>query len=190
VNTDVHFGWRVGALALVESALVGWRLERIVGIDRAGVVHPMTMPGMDMSAMPGMHHDLPFSPLHWLRYVALTFPLAAVALFAVSLLVRRVLQRQPADSTPARLLFAVGVAVASLSVLAGDALSGLLFDEPLLGVTAGRHYLEVALIALRYAFALGLVYAAFFGVPWDQRRSGPSATSVTTESTLSPKEAR
>ncbi|HET6985512.1 MAG TPA: hypothetical protein VFI00_02815 [Kribbella sp.] len=187
-RTLVRLGWRVAALAVVLSFLVGWRLDRTVGADRSAAAHPMSMPGMDMpgmdmSAMPGMQDDPGFSPVHWLRYSTLAVPFAIVALLAVSLLVRLAARRRAADSTVTRLLFAVGVAVAALSAVASDAVSGVLFDEPLVDVAAGRHYLEVALVAVRYAFALGLVSAAFFGVPWAERRSGRSASSASTEST-------
>ncbi|HET6989178.1 MAG TPA: hypothetical protein VFI00_21300 [Kribbella sp.] len=176
----------MAALAVVESYLVGWRLDRTVGTDRSAPAHPVSMPGMDMSAMPGLAGDQQFSPAHWLRYSTLAVPFAAIALLAVSLIVRHVTSRRTVDSTVPRLLFAVGVAVAALSVSASDALSGVLFDEPLVDVAPGRHYLEVVLVALRYSFALGLVYAAFFGVPWAQRQPGLSATSPSTESTTPP----
>lgn len=172
------FTWRIAGLAVVQSYLIGSQLERTLGLDRAPAPQVMSMPGMPDMLMPGGPRAL--SPgLHGLRNSTLAVPFAVVALLLIAVVLRAIVNwsGRPADGTTAKLLFAFGAGVASMSFLLSDALAGLVFSEPLSGVPPDQHYLHLAFLALRYSFALGLLYAAFFGVPWTPKSTLPNASS-------------
>ena len=165
------YGWRVAVLAVIQAYVVGSQLDRIAGSDRASAAQVLSMPGMPDMAMPGEHQ--PLSPwLHGLRNSTLAIPVLLAALLVVVVILRNTVgrSRRLAGGTFTRVLFAVGIAVAAMSFLLSDALAGVLFSEPLNGVRSLPHYLDLALVGSRYSFALGLLYAAFLGVPWSTAR--------------------
>lgn len=175
------FRWRIVTQAVIQVSVAGTQVERMTGTDRTPISHTMTMPsmpGMPGTTVPVDEH--PLSPwLRWLRSSTLSVPLMVVALLLIALILRWIVGQSawPADGTLARVLFAIGTAVAAaVSLPLGDALAGVLFSEPLTGVGASTHYLDIALVGLRYSFALGLLLAAFFGVPWSRKL--PNTTST------------
>lgn len=180
-----QFVWRAVALGLVENYLIGWRLHSLAEPDHAHEASGGSMPGMDMPGL-DVHgisdaHSEPSPWVHFLRDSTISAPVNVVVLLVAALIIRYALARigSAAESMPARITFAAGTAVAAaLASVPSVAVHGWLFDEHLDGTTAGSHYLGVALITLRYTFALGLVYAAFFGVPWAAPRRVPPTTSL------------
>jgi hypothetical protein len=180
-----QFVWRAVALGLVENYLVGWRLHSFAEPDHAHGASGGSMPGMDMPGM-DMHgiseaHSEPSPWVHFLRDSTISAPVNVVVLLVAALIIRYALARigSAAESMLSRVTFAAGAAVAAaLASVPSVAVHGRLFDEHLDGTAAGSHYLSVALITLRYTFALGLLYAAFFGVPWAAPRQVPPPTSV------------
>lgn len=167
----VVYGWRIAVLAVIQAYVVGSQLERIAGADRAPTAKVMSMPGMPDMVVPGAEPPSPWA--HGLRNSTLALPLLLVVLLLIAVILRNTLGRGSrfTGGTFARILFAIGIALAALTFLLSDALSGVLFSEPLNGVRAFPHYLDLALVGLRYSFALGLLYAAFLGVPWTAARS-------------------
>jgi hypothetical protein len=175
-----RFVWRAVALGLVENYLVGWRLHSFAEADHAHEASGGSMPGMDMHGISDAHTE-PSPWVHFLRDSTISAPVNVVVLLVAALIIRYALARigSAAGSMLARVTFAAGTAVAAaLASVPSVAVHGWLFDEHLDGTAAGSHYLGVALITLRYTFALGLVYAAFFGVPWAAPRQVPLTTSL------------
>lgn len=160
------------ALGVVQSYLVGWVLHYQYLAD--GHEHA-----------PGHAHGIAtenLSPFwHFMRDSTLAVPAAIVVLLVAALLVRVVLSRLaiPADSVLARIGFAlvaaVGAAVASVPEVL---IHGWLFGEQPSGAL-GPHLTGIALLTLRYTFALTLCWVLLFGVPWlatTPFRSSPLAT--------------
>jgi hypothetical protein len=83
------------------------------------------------------------------------------------LLLRRIWRRE----TGAVLVFAGATAVAFAAAAVPEVLAhAVLFDEHVEGVSLGSHVTGVALVTLRYTFALAIGWALLFGVPWRARR--------------------
>ncbi|PZF83373.1 hypothetical protein, partial [Jiangella anatolica] len=172
-TVDRPFVWRVTGLALVQNYVVGWRLHR-----PAAAAEPHASADVIVAAAQahgghggtghiGTGHVDPW--VHFLRDSTLAAPVSVAVLLAVCLLTRAILRRTRVadESVQARLAFALGAAgAAALASVPSTAVHGWLFDEELAGVSVGSHYLDVALVTLRYTFAISLLFAAFLGVPW------------------------
>jgi hypothetical protein len=155
---------RIIALALTQSFAIGW------------VLHFVYLPDdLPVGSGPVGHHggrpaaaEERLNPLlHYLRDSALATPFAVVVLAATVLLLRRIWRRE----TGAVLVFAGATAVAFAAAAVPEVLAhAVLFDEHVEGVSLGSHVTGVALVTLRYTFALAIGWALLFGVPWRARR--------------------
>lgn len=158
------------ALGLVQNFTVGWVLH-FVYLPGAGDLH------LSLGAF-GNHseHGAPAAPeqtlsplAHYLRDSSLAAPVAVVVLLVTTHLVRRLLASRSTtpDSLAARLIFAVAAALAAGLASVPEVLAhGWLFDEHVVGTSLASHVTGVALVTLRYTFALTLGWAMLFGVPW------------------------
>lgn len=155
---------RIIALALTQSFAIGW------------VLHFVYLPDdLPVGSGPVGHHgghpaaaEEPLNPLlHYLRDSALATPFAVVVLAATVLLLRRIWRRE----TGAVLVFAGAAAVAFAAAAVPEVRAhAVLFDEHVEGVSLGSHVTGVALVTLRYTFALAIGWALLFGVPWRARQ--------------------
>ncbi|MFI5735050.1 hypothetical protein ACIA49_33365 [Kribbella sp. NPDC051587] len=174
---------RIALVAAVQAYVVGAFLTWTAGSDRAARQHVLDMPGMPgMSghAMPGMpmpdSHERLSPVLRALRDSTLAVPFAIVILFVVTAALRQIVVRVrwPLDGMRVRILFAVGIGISATAFLFSDVVSGLMFSEPLAGVSAGSHFAALAIAGLRYSLAYGLLYVALFGASeLSGGRSGP-----------------
>jgi hypothetical protein len=113
--------------------------------------------------------------VHFLRDSTLALPVSIAVLMAVALAVRRL-----GDGVPARLGFAVGAAVVAAAVSVPEVLvHGGLFGEHVAGVSLTSHLTGVALVTLRYTFALILAAVVLFGVPWRTRTTHQPLQTIT-----------
>jgi hypothetical protein len=182
-------GWglalRVLPLAVIQNYAVGWALHYLhePKINRAAEIlaaPAVTMQGMSaMQGMPGMHgghgRTMPATGweqfVHFLRDSTLALPFGVAVLLLATICVRMLLRMRgiDADTVRARLAFAfAGGLAAGIAAIPSVMVHRWLFDEPLVGVSLGQHLVEVAVITLRYTFALALGYALVFGVPWQR----------------------
>lgn len=158
-------------LALVQTYGVGFALHYLhpaISTPKA-IALAAVLPAHDGR---GGHRPMPMSAgdrfVHFVRDSSLALPSTFILLLLAAFAARRVLAGVDADSVKARLVFVVA---ASLAVAAASLPSvyvhGWLFDEQLpASVPMGQHLAQVALITLRYTFALALGYVLLFGVPW------------------------
>ncbi|NEA37340.1 hypothetical protein [Streptomyces sp. SID13031] len=157
--------WRIVALGVVENYTTGW------------VLHYVYLPDQQLAAGPVGEHaghggaETPhtLSPLlHFLRDSTLALPVTIVVLLIAALAVRAL---WPADTARVRIGYAVAAAVAAGIASVPEVLAhGWLFDEQVAGSLAS-HLTGVALVTVRYTFALTLIAAVLFGVPWRAPRS-------------------
>jgi len=175
------------ALALVENYVVGWLLHFVYlphthHHDVADPVAREIAAHVGFSPVGGSHaheaaageHEL--SPwLHFLRDTTLAAPVAVVVMLAATVVGYALVRRfgLPVESIRARVAFAVAAAIAAAAASVPEVLAhGWLFDEKVAGVSMGAHITGIALITLRYTFALTLVAALAFGAPWRRTTSG------------------
>lgn len=148
---------RVALLGLVLAYVIGWVLHNLQDHSVAGPVgHGAPMEPVDPQA-------------DYLRDATLAAPFVIGVLVLATAATRRLVVRLAiSDVSPrAGLLFATVAAVATaVASVPGVAAHGWLFGADLNGMSAAAHFTGVALVALRYTFALALGYALIFGVPW------------------------
>ncbi|MEV6410007.1 hypothetical protein [Kribbella sp. NPDC051718] len=165
--------WRVVALGVVENYVTGWVLHYVYLPDQhvaAGAV------GLHEGHGAREHHEL--SPLlHFLRDSTLALPVTIAVLLIAALAVRAFWR---ADTARARIAYAVAAAlVAGVASVPEVLAHGWLFDEQVAGVSLASHLTGVALVTIRYTFALTLIAAVLFGVPWRASRASPSSSGAT-----------
>ncbi|MGW6282770.1 hypothetical protein [Kribbella sp. NPDC055071] len=154
---------KVAVLGLIQNYAVGWVLHYVYLPDHAPAAHA----GHHGAAG---HEVSPF--LHFLRDSTLALPVSIAVLMLVAVAASRLGLR---DGVPERLAFAVGAAIVAAVFSAPEVLAhGWLFDEQITGDLTS-HLTGVALVTLRYTFALVLVAAVVFGVPWRARTTGETA---------------
>jgi hypothetical protein len=152
---------KVAALGLIQNYLVGWVLHYVYLPD-----HETTHAGHHGAAATGSELS-PFT--HFLRDSTLALPVSIGVLLLVAVAASRLGLR---DGVPERIVFAVGAAVVAAVFSAPEVLAhGWLFGEQVAGDLTS-HLTGVALVTLRYTFALVLVAAVMFGVPWRARTHG------------------
>ncbi|WP_328328689.1 hypothetical protein OHA70_04170 [Kribbella sp. NBC_00382] len=159
---------RVVALGVVVNYVTGWVLHYVYLPDQhvaAGAVGRHEGHGSHAAAE---SHEL--SPLvHFLRDSTLALPVTIAVLLVAALAVRAVWRD---DTGRARIAFAAAAAVVAGAASVPEVLAhGWLFDEQVAGVSLASHLTGVALVTVRYTFALTLVAAVLFGVPWRASRS-------------------
>lgn len=164
---------RVMLLGLAQAFVVGW------------VLH-------DLHAAPELAHQVyeaaaPDPVWHYLRDASLAVVPMVIACSLATSATRRVLGWLDAgdDGIRARLVFAAvaGTAVAAATVV-GAVLHANLFEAHHDGVSTLGHAAGEAIVALRYAFAVTLVFSLVAGVP----RPGRGAPSPATATRASSKE--
>jgi hypothetical protein len=158
---------KVAVLGLIQNYAVGWVLHYVYLPDHAPAAHT----GHHGAAGPEISPEVsPF--LHFLRDSTLALPVSIAVLMLVAVAASRLGLR---DGVPERLAFAVGAAIVAAVFSAPEVLAhGWLFDEQIAGDLIS-HLTGVALVTLRYTFALVLVAAVVFGVPWRARTTGEIA---------------
>lgn len=164
---------RVLPLALIQNYAVGWALHYLHEPRISRATEILAAPTV---AMHGGHgRTMPSTAweqfVHFLRDSTLALPFGIAVLLLATICVRLLLRRRrvAADTVRARLAFAfAGGLAAGIASVPSVMVHRWLFDEPLIGVTLGQHLVEVAVIMLRYTFALALGYALLFGVPWQK----------------------
>ncbi|MEV5965067.1 hypothetical protein AB0L70_25085 [Kribbella sp. NPDC051952] len=149
---------KVAVLGLIQNYAVGW------------VLHYVYLPDHETTTHTGHHGAQGLSPFaHFLRDSTLALPVSIGVLLLVAVAASRLGLR---DGVPERIAFAVGAAVVAAVFSAPEVLAhGWLFDEQVTGDLTS-HLTGVALVTLRYTFALVLVAAVLFGVPWRARTLG------------------
>ena len=117
--------------------------------------------------------------VHFLRDSTLALPSTFVLLLLAAVAVRRILAGVGADTARARLVFVVAASLAvALASVPSVYVHGWLFDERLpASVPMAQHLAEVALLTLRYTFAIALGYVLLFGVPWRSLEHQPKAAA-------------
>ncbi|GAA1592791.1 hypothetical protein GCM10009789_53550 [Kribbella sancticallisti] len=193
--------WKIVALGVVENYTTGWVLHYVYLPGRAETHHALGAVGTHSTvgthsavgthsgpghggpahgAGAGAHgsHEAAaqeLSPLlHFLRDSTLALPVTIAILLIVTLAVRAIAVRVGADAGTARvrIAFACAAAIAAAMASVPEVLAhGRLFDEQIAGVSMASHLTGVALVTLRYTFALTLIAAVLFGVPWRAPRS-------------------
>jgi hypothetical protein len=168
----------VAPLALVQTYGVGFALHYLHPVNSAPKALLLAAPLHDGG---GHHRPMPSSPgdqfVHFLRDSTLALPSTFVLLLLAALVIRRLLARVDADSVRARLVFVVAASLAvALASVPSVYVHGWLFDEALpASVPMAQHLTEVALLTLRYTFAIALGYVLLFGVPWRSLENPPKA---------------
>ena len=160
---------KVVALGTVQNYVVGWVLHYVY-LPRRAEVH--------------QHHGAAeeLSPaLHFLRDSTLALPVTIAVLLLVSFGVRALAVQAGSgpDTTRVKISFAMLTAVAMAVASVPEVLAhGWLFGEQIDGVSLTSQLTGVALVTLRYAFALTLIAAVLFGVPWRAPRSTALGLSI------------
>lgn len=165
---------RVVALGVVENYVTGWVLHYVYLPGRSESHHALGALGMHeghgghAAGLPSESHEL--SPLaHFLRDSSLALPVTIAVLLIAAFAVRAVWRD---DTARARIAYAVAAAVVAGVASVPEVLAhGWLFDEQIAGVSMASHLTGVALVTVRYTFALTLIAAVLFGVPWRASRS-------------------
>jgi hypothetical protein len=162
--------WRVVALGLVENYVTGWVLHYVYLPGRSESHHALGALGMHEGHGAGVPESHELSPLvHFLRDSTLALPVTIAVLLIAALAVRAFWRT---DTARARIAYAVAAAlVAGVASVPEVLAHGWLFDEPVAGVSLASHLTGVALVTIRYTFALTLIAAVLFGVPWRASRS-------------------
>jgi len=157
---------KVVALGTVQNYVVGWVLHYVYLPRRAEA------PQHHGAGHEAAHELSP--ALHFLRDSTLALPVTITVLLLVSLGVRALAVQAGSgpDTTRVKISFAMLTAVAMAVASGPEVLAhSWLFDEQLAGVSLTSQLTGVVLVTLRYAFALTLIAAVLFGVPWRAPRS-------------------
>lgn len=151
---------RVVLLGLAQVAVISWSVHAATGHHASGN-------GSDRPIGHGGHVEQIDPLLHYLRDTALAAPFVIGVLIVATALARRVTGAAPAEGVRAKLVFAtVAAVVVALATVPGAAAHAWLFGAELGETPWIAHTGGLALVALRYTFAISLGAALAFGVPW------------------------
>lgn len=104
--------------------------------------------------------------VHYLRDAALAVPGFVIAALVTTLLANRLCRVLSDEGGAARLVFAVAAGLSgAVATVAGATVHGLLFADGVGGLSAVSLGAD-AVVALRFSFALAVVFALLAGVPW------------------------
>ncbi len=162
---------RVAVLGLVQTFAIGWVLQRLHDHGDADL---HVAAGHSGHAGHAGHtattsHERLNPIVHWLRDASLAAPFVIGVLLLATLAARAVLRRRDVagDTGRARLAFAVIASlVAAAASAPGVVVHGWLFDADQTHASTAAHLLAVALVTLRFTFAIALAFALAFGLPW------------------------